>query len=174
MYTRICVATDGSQSAGVALQTAIELALERGASLTVFHVLMHGEPPEALRHMAEVEHLITNAPPVRPDMENVHGQLQEVLAERQRHHFDHAVIAAIGDNIVRQAKEAARDQGLATVRCEVLEGDVVEQITAAARRIDAELVVMGSRGLSPLKSLLMGSVSQKVSQRVDCSCLIVK
>ena len=37
-----------------------------------------------------------------------------------------------------------------------------------------ELVVVGSRGLGPLKRLLVGSVSEQVLHRVHCPVLVVK
>jgi nucleotide-binding universal stress UspA family protein len=46
-------------------------------------------------------------------------------------------------------------------------------IVDAAERDGADLVVMGTRGLSGVRSALMGSVSHKVAQHVLCPVLIV-
>ncbi|QIZ10996.1 universal stress protein [Priestia megaterium] len=37
-----------------------------------------------------------------------------------------------------------------------------------------QLIIMGSRGLGNIKGLLLGSVSQKVSQLSHCPVLIIK
>jgi len=174
MFTKIAVATDGSPLAGKAVETAIALARQCGAELAVFHVLMHGEPPESLKRMAEVEHLVTTHPNVEVALHTLPGPMISARADVERHRLDHQIIATIGDMIIKQAKEKAVDGGVASVSGETLEGETSDEILAAAKRIEADLIVLGTRGLNPLKGLFVGSVSQKVSQRAECACLIVK
>jgi len=174
MFSKIAVATDGSPLAGKAVETAIGLARQCGSELTVFHVLMHGEPPESLKRMAEVEHLVTTHPNVEVALHTLPGPVISARADVERHRLDHEIISTIGDMVIKQAKEKAVDAGLTTVSGEVLEGETSDEILAAAKRIGADLIVLGTRGLNPLKGLFVGSVSQKVSQRADCACLIVK
>ena len=57
---------------------------------------------------------------------------------------------------------------------EILEGDPAEEIVRYAEEIDADLIIMGSRGLSTFGRLLLGSVSQKVLHNAHCSVLIVR
>ena len=40
--------------------------------------------------------------------------------------------------------------------------------------LDADLIVMGSRGLSFVKGVLLGSVSQYIIERANCPVLVVK
>ena len=54
------------------------------------------------------------------------------------------------------------------------EGDPADCILETAAREKADMIVIGSRGLSNLKSLLVGSVSHKVSHLADCTCVSVK
>ena len=53
-------------------------------------------------------------------------------------------------------------------------GDPAERILDCAKREHVDMIVMGTRGLSDLKGLLMGSVSHKVSHLADCACVTVK
>ncbi|MBI2077223.1 MAG: universal stress protein, partial [Euryarchaeota archaeon] len=57
---------------------------------------------------------------------------------------------------------------------EVRVGKPAEAIVAAAARAGADLIVMGCRGLSRLKSFTPGSVSNRVAHAARCSVLIVK
>jgi nucleotide-binding universal stress UspA family protein len=56
---------------------------------------------------------------------------------------------------------------------EVRIGDASEVIRAAAEDAKAELVVVGSRGLGSIGSLLLGSVSRSVAARGPCPTVIV-
>ena len=47
-------------------------------------------------------------------------------------------------------------------------------ILSVAKKYNADLIVMGSRGLGPLKGLFMGSVSSYVVTHSVCPVLIVK
>ena len=55
----------------------------------------------------------------------------------------------------------------------ILEGDPAEMIDETARVLKCDLIVMGSRGLSNLLGLTLGSVSTKVLHSAKCMVLIV-
>ena len=52
------------------------------------------------------------------------------------------------------------------------QGDPGDVILENAK--DADLVVVGSRGLNPFQRLLLGSVSSKVVHRAECDVLVVR
>ncbi|WP_438825551.1 universal stress protein [Neobacillus niacini] len=56
----------------------------------------------------------------------------------------------------------------------LLEGQPGQMIVEFVKENDADLVVMGSRGLSGLKELFLGSVSHYVVQKAPCPVFIVK
>ncbi len=53
-------------------------------------------------------------------------------------------------------------------------GDAGDKICEIAERIHADMVVIGSRGLGRIESMLLGSVSEKVLRKCRCSVLVVK
>ena len=53
-------------------------------------------------------------------------------------------------------------------------GHVPREVLRVARNEDADLIVMGSRGLSSLRGLLLGSVAHKVLQLAEVPVLIVR
>ena len=64
------------------------------------------------------------------------------------------------------------DRGKATSRVE--EGEPKTTVLKVAKEIDADLIIMGSRGLGKLQSILSNSVSQYVFQLTERSMLLVK
>ena len=60
------------------------------------------------------------------------------------------------------------------VNWKVEEGEPKTTVLKVAKEIDADLIIMGSRGLGKLQSILSNSVSQYVFQLTDRSMLLVK
>ena len=79
--------------------------------------------------------------------------------------------------IVNEAAEAVASEGI-MVRT-VLEMDypheeVGEALLEIIKNENADLLILGSRGLSEFKGILLGSVSHKVIQHAECPILIIK
>jgi nucleotide-binding universal stress UspA family protein len=80
--------------------------------------------------------------------------------------------AALVDGVARRMKDA----GLAA-RGEItdaMHGSAAREILRTARDEDAGMIVMGSRGLSDLAGLVMGSVAHKVLHLADRPVLVVR
>ncbi|HEV8048973.1 MAG TPA: universal stress protein [Thermoplasmata archaeon] len=75
----------------------------------------------------------------------------------------------IVDKAVRKATTAG-----VSASGESLEGVVVDEIIAHVEKHPTDLLVLGSRGLSTAKRLLLGSVSDAVSHHVTCPVLIAR
>lgn len=56
----------------------------------------------------------------------------------------------------------------------ILHGDPAKKICEFAKKVDASLVVIGTRSHSKLQSKLLGSVSDKVIKNCHCSVLTVR
>jgi nucleotide-binding universal stress UspA family protein len=54
------------------------------------------------------------------------------------------------------------------------EGDPSMEIVRAAQKENYDLIVVGHRGLSPVKAFLVGSVSNRVVAHAPCSVLVVR
>ncbi len=77
---------------------------------------------------------------------------------------------------LRQLSEAvaALQQKGVTLHAVERQGDPAKLIVDEAKAERAELIVIGTRGLSPAKRLLLGSVSTKVLQHAPCNVLVVR
>lgn len=61
-----------------------------------------------------------------------------------------------------------------TSQLEIVTGDPAEEIIRLANIHHADLIVIGSRGLTGLNRILQGSVSSQVVENAPCSVLVVK
>ncbi len=75
--------------------------------------------------------------------------------------------------LLKEAHDKLFKQGLAVVTYQILRGSPATAIANAALEHDADLIVMGSRGLTPITRLLLGSVSKRVIGMAACPVLVV-
>src|SRR5919109_488643 len=71
-----------------------------------------------------------------------------------------------------QAREAAERAGVAA-EYELLAGDPVEQILRLAASRKAQLIIVGSRGLGRIGSIILGSVSRALVRKADRPVVVV-
>ena len=106
--------------------------------------------------------------------ENAKRALEHALAVADRNHAELIVVhvANIGKEILNDVvKEIPTGVKVKSV-FEV--GSPGPALLAVAKKYNADLIVMGSRGLGPLKGLFMGSVSSYVTSHSTCPVLIIK
>jgi nucleotide-binding universal stress UspA family protein len=137
---KILIATDGSRSAGEAVEFGVDLAEKQGASIVFVHVV-----PE-LEWAAVAGPTPVKRPHVPSD------------ADRQ------PLLVAL---------ELAEERGVAA-RTELLVGDSVDEIVAYADTVDADLIVVGSRGHGTIANALLGSVSHGILDEAMRPVLIVR
>jgi nucleotide-binding universal stress UspA family protein len=145
MYASIVVGTDGSESAGEAVRQAVELAARLGARLDVVSAY---EPVSRSRLRAD-------ARPVPEDREWVVNPRADV------------------DATLREAADVARAAGVAT-ETYARQGDPADAILDVAEERDADLIVVGNRGMTGARRFLLGSVPNRVSHHAPCSVLIIR
>ncbi len=150
MYSRIIAAVDGSDHSLHALSQAGLLAHLNDAVLTIVHVAPNHPVPDELKGYARAEHLKD-----RPD--DLWSAVSQAILARAREHV---------------AATVAKPPEMETER---RDGDIADALLEAAHDSDADLIVVGNRGLSRVTALVLGSVSQKLSAaESETDILIVK
>ncbi len=150
MISTILVPTDGSDHAAKAVAFAADLAAKYGARMILLHVVSDwgsGRVPDELRGYAKLEHVEVTERDIRQGVAN---------------------------EILQSAETVAREHGVSEPESVLEYGRPSKAILDAAKARGADLIVMGSRGLGDAQSLLLGSVSHKVSHLSECSCITVK
>jgi nucleotide-binding universal stress UspA family protein len=177
MISKVLIATDGSTTARKAIEIGCDLAAKYEAEVVLLHVLLRGEVSENLRHMAEVEFAEAEG-----------GQaLAMAIAAVPAGRFPAGIdfgksptkgrgemLRAWGEQILEAAETKAHSHGVTKVEKRIEDGDPAKRIMQAAQETKADLIVLGARGLSDLKSLLVGSVSHKVSHLAPVTCITVR
>ena len=108
--------------------------------------------------------VVTVMQPVRPLPYSSYGYALALNRESQEKEFE-----AIRNELEEELKTLPNKSKLL-----LLEGLPGQMIVEFVKENDADLVVMGSRGLTGLKELFLGSVSHYVVQKAPCPVFIVK
>jgi len=144
---RILLATDGSKYADAVVQFLLELPLPRQTEVIVITILQ--------------SHL--EAWMKTPTLD---FRTNQELLDRLR-----TAEEAEARKITGKAEKQFREYGYKTASV-VIRGGAGECIVAAAMEYNPDVVVLGSRGLTGIKSFLLGSVAERVARYSNCSVLI--
>ena len=75
--------------------------------------------------------------------------------------------------VVEREMARAKSSGVTSAEGVCLEGVVVDELVAWVEKAPPDLFIIGSRGLSRGKRILLGSVSSAVLQQLKCPVLVV-
>ena len=145
MFGSIVVGTDGSETATQAVRQATELAKAVGAKVNLVSAF---EPVGNQR--------------LREERQQVPEDMQWMVNERED------VEATLND-----AKETIEAAGV-EVETFARQGDPADAILDVAEENNADLIIVGNKGMSGAKRFLLGSVPNKVSHHAPCSVMIIR
>lgn len=177
MFTRILVGLDGSDHARKALGIGIRLAKCDHASLVLVRAVSDKPLSEAERKLEETEFGIRGLEERLPAtaITDAIGDPRLRLSVTHEKTPDAPLLARteLAQLMLEEAREDAIKAGVAEVDLRVDVGDPARLILDVAKSEKADLIVIGSRGLSNIQGLVLGSTSYKVTHLASCSCLTV-
>ncbi|GAB3280153.1 universal stress protein [Parasphingorhabdus pacifica] len=144
-YRSVVVGTDGSPPSMLAVQRAAEVARDSVAKLVVVCAYYPNEEREVDRAREELG-----------------DEAFQVIG------------SAPAEDTLREAADLARVTGAADIDTTAVIGAPINTLIDVAGKWEADLLVVGSRGLNSLKGRIIGSVPSEVSRRADCDVLVVR
>ncbi len=145
MFNRIVVGTDGSETAGEAVRQAVDLAKLAGAQLSI----VSAYAPVSKRRL-------------QSEQEGAPADVQYEIGPRED-------VNLVLDGAAASAKKEGLD-----VQTHPVEGDPAEAVLNVAEETEADLIVVGNKGMTGARRFLLGSVPNNVSHHAPCSVLIVR
>ena len=152
MINKILVATDASAASNRALNMAAQFAAQHNAELFIIHVIRDMQIPFEIKEIPELEF---------STFETFNNAREEVMRK-------------IAENVLNVARKKVEKAGVHKVETTIGTGDPASSILDFAKRRKMDMIVIGTRGLSKLKGTILGSVSRKVANNAETSCLIVR
>jgi nucleotide-binding universal stress UspA family protein len=145
LFDRIVVGTDGSDTATEAVRRAIKLAKMSGGRLEIVAAF---EPVTRTR--------------VREEQAELPGDVSHAVGPRED-------VNVILDRAVGEAKQDGVE-----AEPHPREGDPADAILDVAEETNADVIVVGNKGMTGAKRFLLGSVPNKVSHHAPCGVYIVR
>ena len=144
---RMLVAVDGSNASFNASEYAIDLAKRNDAELIALHVIYPT--------FSQYEAALSTKPEILQEVTN------KEMKERQAY--------------VDKVKKQAAEKNL-SVKTDIIVGitSVVKEIIEYAELNNVDIIVIGSRGMTGFKRILLGSVASDVVTYSHCPVLVVK
>ena len=173
MIKKILVPVDGSAHSIKAVEIASDLAAKYGAEIILLHVLLRGHMSDGLRKAVEIE-VGTQPRDSAGHIVNMPQQIMARVQDKKTKQLSLEMLDVVGKYVLAKVTALCREKGVEKVTQTVEEGDPAKTILETAESANADMIVMGSRGHSDLRGILIGSVSQKVCQLSKCACLTVK
>lgn len=147
MYKTILIPIDGSVGSSMAVDHCIELLESiKPERIILFHVALY---PSQLEHYSGK---------LGATAYKIKNQLKEY-----------------GEEILAAAKSKFTEKKCdVTVKTKIVLGDPKYEIVRESEDSGCDLLIIGNRGLSGIKSFFIGSVSNYVAHNVKCTVTIVK
>lgn len=155
MFEKVLVPLDGSEHSLRALEIAIQIAKKFGGKITLIQVYSVSVRPIIMPEPTTLTH--PGVPVMTP------AEVSKVVEATRK----------AGANILTEGEEKVKAQEI-PVETLLVEGHVVEEIIKTAKEGSFDLIVMGARGISKIREILLGSVSDGVIRNASCPVLVVK
>ncbi|MEL7068737.1 MAG: universal stress protein [Cyanobacteria bacterium J06581_3] len=156
MLNKILVAIDDSAASRRAFDSASELARALNAELILVHALDVFDPASPQHPMIPVE--------------NYSMQLDKMVQQNYQQQWTEFV--GHSEALLKQQQQKAEERGVTATHV-LPYGRPGPAICKIAETLQADLIVVGSRGRNGLREIMLGSVSNYIMHHAPCSVTVV-
>lgn len=146
------LATDGSRDAWKAVDVLKSFEFSVGTTVTVLHVVK--------KKIYETGQVVGSAGKSRTEFAKF---AKDLCGDR----------GSAGVRLLKETRDALSSTAL-KIQERLAFGHEAQEILKAARLQKADLVIVGSKGMTGMRRFLMGSVAHTVSHHAPCSVLVVR
>ena len=172
MIKKLIVPVDGSDQSVRAVELASDLAAKYDAEIVLLHVLLRGHMPSGLKKALEIE--VGSKQQRASHLVNMPQEIMARVDSKDVSQLSLEALDFIGKHVLSSVADICKAKGATKVTKHVEEGNPAKIIVDVAKQTNADMIVMGRSGLSELKGILVGSVSNKVMQLAECTCVTVR
>ena len=155
MFEKILVPLDGSEHSLRALEIAIQIAKKFDGKITLIHV-----------------YSVSVAPVIMPEPTTLTPPMMPVMTSAEVSKAVEAIRKA-GASILADGEQKVKAEEV-QVETILKEGHIVQEIVRTAKEGKFDLIVIGGRGISRIRELLLGSVTDGVIHHAPCPVLVIK
>ena len=146
---RVLMATDGSADAQAALKFLNKLSFPPHSQVVLFHVVEQTDYTVVQDDYGVLSLGTSGTPNLTPISKKIRGRLDQARM-----------------TLLKEAKKGITHKNVKIEKVSI--GFAEEEIIKAAERFRADLIVLGSRGLTGLKRTFLGSVSSRTARHAPC------
>ena len=153
MFQKILVPLDGSEHSLRALEKAVQIAEKFSGKITLIHV--YSVQPIMMPEPSTVGSL---------SIPIITGAEVSTMIEAAK---------KLGNRILEDGEKRIKTSGVKVEKM-LVEGHAVEEIVRVADQGSFDLIVIGARGVSHMREMLLGSVTDGVIHHARCPILVMK
>jgi len=151
VFSKILVPVDGSSHSDRTVEYASEIALKFNSRLILLHVYSFIHPASPTLNL-----------PSTSNYDVLSAETINILSEKAKKDASKILI------------EAEKFSKIKNVTWLLREGVTVPEILQVAETEKIDMIVMGARGVTGLRKMVLGSKSQEIANKASCPVMIVK
>ena len=155
LFEKILVPVDGSEHSIRALEKATQIAKKFGGKITLIHA-----------------YSVTVQPIIVPEPAALSSSGIPYLTAAEISRVSEAA-RDFGNRILKDGEEKVKAEKVEVEKV-LIEGHAVQEIVRAAKEGNFDLIVIGARGISHIREMFLGSVTDGVIHHATCPVLVVK
>jgi nucleotide-binding universal stress UspA family protein len=155
LFQKILVPLDGSEHSLKALEIAAQLAEKFSGKITLIHVYSVSMQPVMMPEPS------TSGSLGMPILTN--AEISRMIEATQK----------FGNRILDDGEQKVKTEKV-QVKKLLIEGHAVQEIVRLANEDRYDLIVIGARGISHVREILLGSVTDGVIHHARCPVLVIK